>query len=132
LVEADWYLVAGDETALPAIARMLENLPRHARGFALIEVADADEVQPLRQSAQVEVSWLLRNGAAAGTTDLLADAVRRITFPDDGSRVYVWTGCEFKAFQAIRKYLREERRLKKDEHLAVAYWRFGSSEGGEH
>ncbi|MBP2314831.1 siderophore-interacting protein [Azospirillum soli] len=125
LVEADWYLFAGDETALPAIARMLEHLPEGARGRAVIEVADAGDIQPLTVKADIEVEWLLRNGAPAGTTTLLADAVRGIAFPDDGSRVYAWAACEYQAFRAIRSCLREERRLQAHEHLAVAYWRRG-------
>ncbi len=47
LVEAGWYLFAGDETALPAIARMLEHLPAEAQGKAIIEVASDAEMQPI-------------------------------------------------------------------------------------
>lgn len=127
LVDADWYLFAGDETALPAIARMLEKLPAHARGKAFVEVADKDEVQYLEFQAGIEVTWLLRNGAAAGTTSLLIDAVRSTVLPGDGSSVYVWAGCEFAAFRQIRSYCRTELGLKKDEHLVVSYWNRGNS-----
>lgn len=127
LVEADWYLFAGDETALPAIARMLEHLPAQARGEAFIEVADKDEVQHLAFQADIEVTWLYRNGAAAGTTSLLTDAVRSSVLPRDGSSVYVWAGCEFAAFRQIRSYCRTELGLKKDEHLVVSYWNRGNS-----
>lgn len=128
LVEADWYLFAGDETALPAIGRMLESLPENARGKAFIEVADEGEVQPLDFRAGIEVEWLFRDGAQAGTTEVLADAVRRAAFPEDESTVYVWAGCEFEAFRSIRTYLRKERGLKKHEHLVVSYWRRGKSD----
>lgn len=129
LVDADWYLFAGDETALPAIARMLEHLPTQACGQAFIEVADDGEVQQLDCPAGIEVTWLSRNGAAAGTTSLLIDAVRSSVLPDDGSSVYVWAGCEFAAFRQIRSYCRTELGLKKDEHLVVSYWnRSNSSE----
>jgi NADPH-dependent ferric siderophore reductase len=128
LVDAEWYLFAGDETALPAIGRMLENLPENARGKALIEVADESEIQPLSFKAGIEVEWLCRNGATAGTTQLLADAVRRTAFPADGTSVYAWAGCEFEAFRAIRAYLRKERGLSKQENLIVSYWRRGKSE----
>ncbi|CAH1693062.1 Siderophore-interacting protein [Hyphomicrobiales bacterium] len=126
LVAADWYLLAGDETALPAIARMLAHLPPTARGLAFIEVADEREIQPLEHDTQIRVAWLFRNGAMAGTTPLLIDAVEAAVFPTDGSRVYVWVGCEFDAFRAIRTHLRAGRGLRKDEHLVVAYWRRGA------
>lgn len=128
LIDADWYLFAGDETALPAIARMLEHLPKTARGKAFIEVADASEIQPLTFDAAVDVEWLCRDGAEAGTTDLLINAVSRTAFPEDGSTIYVWAGCEFDAFRAIRSHMRGERGLKKHEHLVVSYWRRGARE----
>lgn len=127
LVDADWYLFAGDETALPAIARMLQRLPAQARGYAFIEVADKSEVQSLEFQAGIEVTWLYRDGAAAGTTSLLIDAVRGTVLPDDGSSVYVWAGCEFAAFRQIRSHCRGELGLKKEQHLVVSYWNRGNS-----
>ena len=128
LVAADWYLLAGDETALPAIARMLENLPAEARGKVFLEVEDAGEIQPLAAPPAVEVEWLLRNGRPAGSTTLLADAVRATAFPANGETVYVWAGCEFETFRAIRSHVRQERRLSTSEHLVVSYWRRGQCE----
>lgn len=125
LVKAQWYLFAGDETALPAIGRMLENLPVDAQGHAIIEVADETEVQPLECPIGLKLSWLFRNGTPAGTANLLPPAVERIEFPQDGRAIYVWAGCEFNDFRAIRKYLRNERKLQKHEHLVVSYWRRG-------
>ena len=76
LPEADWYLFAGDETALPAISRILAELPAECRATVLLEVADASEEQPLRSAAALEIRWMHRNGAPAGTTSLLEGAVR--------------------------------------------------------
>lgn len=130
LVAADWYLFAGDETALPAIGRMLEHLPEDAKGKALIEVADAGEIQPLDVKAAIDIEWLCRNGAPAGTTRLLADAVRAVALPDDGSAIYAWAGCERAAFREIRAHLRDTCGLKRHEQLVVAYWRAGTSDDG--
>ena len=127
LAEADWYLFAGDETALPAIARMLECLPETASGQAFIEVADAAEIQTIRSRSNVEITWLTRDGRPAGTTALLPDAIAATLFPVAGTSIYVWAGCEFEAFQTIRAHLRRQRGLKKHEHLAVSYWRRGAS-----
>lgn len=127
LADADWYLFAGDETALPAISRMLEHLPAKARGIVFIEVADAAEIQPLKFAASIDVQWLCRNGAEAGTTTLLVDAVRGAAFPDNGSKTYAWVGCEFEAFRTLRSHLRAERGFKKHENLIVSYWRRGEA-----
>lgn len=121
--EADWYLLAGDETALPAIGRILASLPSTAKGMALIEVADPQEQQELPSKAAIDIRWLHRNGKQPGTTTLLEDAVRDVIFPGDEERLFVWAGCEFKSFRAIRNFLRKEKKLPRDQHLVVAYWR---------
>lgn len=129
LIEADWYLFAGDETALPAIARMLESLPAGARGKAILEVADEAEVQPLVTAADVEIEWLPRNGRPTGETTGLVEAIRAVEIPESGERRYLWAGCEFETFRAIRAFARQETSLAGNEHLVVSYWRRGVAEG---
>lgn len=123
--EADWYLLAGDETALPAIGRILEELPAHVQAVVRIEVADRDEEQHLASAAALDIRWLHRNGVEPGKSTLLEDAVRQVCWPGDGRRVFAWAGCEHKSFRGIRAHLRKDRKLGRDQHLAVAYWRFG-------
>ncbi|RXZ67051.1 siderophore-interacting protein [Agromyces albus] len=72
----DTVLLAGDETAAPAIASILEALPADASGVALIEVPSADDVLELRHPAGVEVRWLPRAVADAGHGGELIPAVR--------------------------------------------------------
>ncbi|RKT55494.1 siderophore-interacting protein [Saccharothrix australiensis] len=120
----DRYLLAGDLTALPAIARWLEELPRTARGWAFIEVADAAEEIPLSAPEHVEVRWLHRGDAPPGTGDLLADAVRAVSVPE-GERVYVWVAGEAGAIKPLRRWVRDELRLAKDDHDITGYWKRG-------
>ncbi len=68
-----WVLVA-DETGLPAVAVIIEQLPEGATAHVLAEVASADEHQDLPERDGVTVTWLHRDGAEAGTTSLLADS----------------------------------------------------------
>jgi NADPH-dependent ferric siderophore reductase len=131
VIPADWYLLCGDETALPAIARIAEELPGSARASIVIEVADASEQQEIASGAAVEVTWLHRDGAPAGSTDLLAQAVRDIALPKQGTP-FVFAGCEQAAARAIRKHLRAERQLPKDRHLVAAYWRRGHADVHDH
>jgi NADPH-dependent ferric siderophore reductase len=125
---AAWYLLAGDETALPAIGRILEGLPASTQGVALIEVADAAHEMDLVRPPGMELRWLHRQGRAPGTTTLLPDAVRAVTIPGDRP-VFAWAGVEFEAFRAIRSHWRKDCGLDKSHHLAVAYWRRGKAEG---
>ena len=67
-------LIVGDETAVPAVASILEGLPTDARGRVLIEVPDPDDVLPLTAPDGVRIEWMPRRGRAHGA--LLAPAVR--------------------------------------------------------
>ncbi len=127
---AKWYLLAGDETALPAISRILEELPEGVKAVVRVEVPDAGEEQALESRADLDLQWLHRNDAEAGTTTLLEDAVRAVEFPHGEDDVFVWAGCEFAAFRSIRALMRKERGLPRERQLIVAYWRRGQ-EGDE-
>lgn len=131
VVPADWYLLCGDETALPAIARIAAFLPATAHAKILIEVADPREEQEIRSSAAIEITWLHRDGAPAGSTELLSQAVRDIAVPQAGN-AFVFAGCEQAAARSIRKYLRGERKLPRDRYLVAAYWRLGHADVHDH
>lgn len=122
---ADWCLLAGDETALPAIGRIVEALPAGVHAVIRIEVADGGEEQNLVSQASLDIKWLHRYGVAPGKSTLLQDAVREVHWPEDRRSVFAWAGCEHKSFRAIRSYLRQDRKLVRDAHLVVAYWRCG-------
>lgn len=126
---ADWYLLVGDEAALPAIARHLETLPASVRGVALIEVADKTERQEIKNETGIEVRWLYREGAEPGTTTLLAEAVRAVEMPPAGTTVYAFAGVEAEAFTVIRHHWREVLKLDKKDVLSNIYWRRGMAEG---
>lgn len=82
IADADAYLLIGDETALPAIARILDMLPAHVHATVIVEVADEAECQHLPSKASTDVQWLFRAGRQPGTTALLADAIRPLRRPD--------------------------------------------------
>jgi NADPH-dependent ferric siderophore reductase len=121
LKPARWNLLAGDETALPAIARILEKMPATAAGHAFIEIADRYEEIPLLAPPGIAITWLHRNGAAAGSTTLLTDAARNAQWPDHAD-VFAWVACEIRAVRTIREQLRKTQKLTREQHLAVAYW----------
>lgn len=127
---ADWLVMAGDESALPAIARTLEELPEGAEGIAFVEVADEDEEQDLARPPGVELRWIRRDGRPAGFSTLLSDAVAAYR-PPEGREVFLWAGAEFGAAQAIRRTARRDWALKRGSHLVVGYWRVGMADGGE-
>ncbi|WP_067480299.1 siderophore-interacting protein [Actinomadura hibisca] len=119
--EADWILAIGDETALPAIGRWLEEMPEGTRAKVLIEVAAKSHRQHLPTRADVEITWLYRNGAPAGTTTLLEDALRDLEWLP--GKVFVWAGGEAVTLKPIRRHLKTERELSRDQMHITGYWR---------
>jgi NADPH-dependent ferric siderophore reductase len=118
----DWYLLAGDETALPAIGRRLEELPAGARASVVVEVADADEEQHFDTQARVEKHWLHRDDALGGS--LLKKAIAGLSLPSgDG---YAWVATEAATAKALRRHLVDERGLRRDRVKAAAYWKRGA------
>jgi NADPH-dependent ferric siderophore reductase len=117
----DWYLLVADETGLPAVANILESLPEGTVARVFAEVAGEAERQDLPTSPTFEVTWLHRDGAPAGTTTLLADAVRAMPWP--GGTPYVWGGGESRAMTAVRKHVRGSIGLPRESVSLVGYWR---------
>ena len=117
-------LLAGDETALPAISRILAAADTGSRGLALVEVADAAEEQPLPAPAGMEVRWLHRGATRPGESTLLADAVAGLARPT-GADLFAWVAAESAAVRAVRADLRGRWGLGRAQHHAIGYWRRG-------
>jgi NADPH-dependent ferric siderophore reductase len=117
-------LLAGDETALPAIHRILTTTPAGTQGVVLVEVAGAAEEQPLSLPPGMTLRWLHRGATAPGESTLLADAVAALErFPGDD--VFAWVAAESGAVRTIRADLRGRWGLSRAQHHAIGYWRRG-------
>jgi NADPH-dependent ferric siderophore reductase len=121
---AGWLLLVGDETALPAMARILAGAAADTRGVVLAEVTDAREEQPLDAPPGVAVRWLHRQDTPPGASDLLVAAVAALERPA-GEDVFAWVAAESAAVRAIRADLRGRWGLSRAEHHAIGYWRRG-------
>ncbi|MEL5954360.1 siderophore-interacting protein [Streptomyces sp. CLV115] len=126
----DRYLLAGDITALPAIARWLEELPRSAKGWAFVEVVDATQEIELSAPEGFEVCWLHRGDRPAGTGDALARAATAVKVPE-GERVYVWAAGEAGQIKPLRRWVRDELRLEKADSDITGYWKCGVADFDE-
>ncbi|ROM86884.1 NADPH-dependent ferric siderophore reductase [Pseudomonas brassicacearum] len=118
----DSYLLVGDETALPAIARRLEGLAPNRRALVVVEVENGAEQQVLQSPAQVHVIWVLREGRQ----DNLVATVRQLEVP--AGKLYAWVATESKVSRRIRKVLLEEKSLDPDYVKAVGYWKADDSD----
>jgi NADPH-dependent ferric siderophore reductase len=128
-LEADWYLIAGDESALPAIGTILDALPATARAQVYLEIGDAHDEQPLVSAAKLEVTWLHRRGERA-PGELLESAIRAAQLqPGDGQ---VFVACEAGVVRRIRKHLIEERGLDRASVHTRGYWKRGEANHPDH
>eukprot|EP01133_Synstelium_polycarpum_P000615 gene615-721_t len=110
----DSYLLIGDETAIPAIARRLDELPAGRKVLAVIEIANAAEQQPLASAAEVEVIWVVR-----GQEDLL-ETVQNLTLP--GGSLYSFVATESKLSRQVRRVLLDTHNVNEAFLKAVGYW----------
>lgn len=120
---ADWHLLAGDESALPAISAALERMPDGATVRAFVEVADAAEEQKVETRADAEITWLHRDAGQS-----LAEAVRGLEFPP--GRVQAFVHGEAAAVRDLRRFLRVEHGIPMDQLSVSGYWRRGMNEDG--
>ncbi|SED74307.1 siderophore-interacting protein [Streptomyces sp. TLI_105] len=121
---ADWHLLVGDESALPAIAAALERLPEGARAHVLIEVADATEEQKLASGTGIDVTWLHRGDRPTG--EALVEAVTALDFPAGDVHAFVHGEAGF--VKELRRHLRLDRGVARERLSISGYWRLGKSD----
>ncbi|HKT01375.1 MAG TPA: siderophore-interacting protein [Rugosimonospora sp.] len=146
-------LLAGDETAVPAIGAILSRLPAGTRGAALLEVPHSGDALPVHAPPGLRVRWLPRNGHSPGhclvpaihdtapgllggtvpgstpePVDVDVDAEPLWEVPDGtaaAGRPYAWLAGEAGVIRTLRRYLRGELGLGRDATAAMGYWRLG-------
>ena len=118
--EADWHLMVGDESALPAIAASLEAVPPDAPVVVRLLCDGPEHEIALTTPGTLDLEWLHRNGNDDGG-DLLADAVRTLAFPP--GRVHAFVHGEAEEIRAIRRHLLVERGLSRRDMSCSPYWR---------
>ncbi|MFI7611809.1 siderophore-interacting protein [Nonomuraea terrae] len=148
-------LIAGDETAVPAICAILERLPAHLAGEVLMEVPGDDDALPVETAASVKVTWLARNGGArgAGLIPAVRAAADRLlpplptpeSFEDvdvdseelwevpqedapDYGPLYAWLAGEAGVIKTLRRHLVAERGMDRRSVAFMGYWRDGRPE----
>lgn len=123
--DADWFLLAADMTALPALAANLKDLPTNARGYVVVEILDESDQQSLAVPVGMELIWVV-NPQPGSQAAPLHDAIRSLEWRD--GRAAVWTACEFTTMKKNRHYLRQERGVEKSHLYISSYWKKGLRE----
>lgn len=133
-------LLAGDETAVPAIGAILEALPADVTGMAFLEVPDSRDFQDIRTESGVSVTWLARTTVNAPRGRLLCDTVRRAvpapsTFQATAAAagmtdMYAWVAAEAGTVKELRQYLVHHLAVDPRRSELRAYWSLGKAGSG--
>jgi NADPH-dependent ferric siderophore reductase len=113
------YLLAGDETAMPAIAQLLESFDPGVSVDVIVEIAEPDARLRFPDHPRCAVEWVVREG---GPGDALVEAVAGAAL---GEETRVWAAGEATAVQRIRRHLFEERGLSRRHATVRGYWKHG-------
>jgi NADPH-dependent ferric siderophore reductase len=117
---ADWHLFVGDESALPAIAASLEAVAAGAPAVARLVCDGPEHEIELPCPGELDVVWSHRTGSPEDV-DLLAEAVRALTFPP--GRVDAFVHGEAEEIREIRRHLLGDRGLTRADMSCSPYWR---------
>lgn len=121
--EADWHLMVGDPSVVPAIAAALPRIPAGRPVRVLLQVGDAADELPLESPGELYVTWL-----HGGGEERLADALRALEFP--AGRVHAFVHGEASAVRAVRRHLLAERELPRESVSISGYWKRTRTEDG--
>ncbi|MBC3194817.1 siderophore-interacting protein [Pseudonocardia sp. C8] len=126
--DADWHLLVGDESALPAICAALERIPAGRPAVAVLQVDGTGDELKLPGEAELTVRWLHRSEAGGDPDGQLPGAVRALDFRP--GRVHAFVHGEAIAVRELRRHLLRERGIPKDDLSISGYWRRGRDEEG--
>jgi len=114
-----WYLFAGDETAVPTLGRLLEELPEGVAVHAVVLIEDESARQPELGRPGARVDWLVQQGSGS-----LLSAVRAVPTPADDDW-YVLAAGEVGELKPLRDYVRQELGLPRERVMVSGYWQRG-------
>jgi NADPH-dependent ferric siderophore reductase len=127
--DADWHLLTGDETAMPAILALVEALPQGAKASVFLEIGDDSDRLEVVTAADIAVTWLSRHGAPPSPNRILLEAVERFALPP-GTGHAIIIG-ETSGVRAQRHAL-IARGLSRAQIYSEGYWRPGRIGGHDH
>lgn len=117
--EADWILIAGDETALPAIAHCLEKLPADLPATVVVEVAEPSHRQELASAAAVDITWLYRSEFDGESR--LVETVQAAQWRP--GQPYLWVAGEALTIKPLRRWAKQDKQIDKKFVEIAGYWR---------
>lgn len=127
--DADWHLLTGDETCIPAIAHILETMPAATKAFVFIEVAGQTGEIAMESQADATITWVHRHGAHAGPSELMNGVVEAFNLPSGKGHAYLIGETSNVRCQ---RHTLLARGFTRDQISSEGYWRPGRIGGHDH
>lgn len=125
----DWWLLIGDETALPAIGRRVEEAPSDATLITVVAVTCTENEQQFDSRAAHVAHWIHRPAARADDPEPFIEALRKLALPrGDG---FVWIAAEARVARAVRDFMRADLGHPPTAMKAAGYWVMGHADAHE-
>lgn len=115
----DWHWLLGDETALPAIARRLAELPARAVATVRIQLSNPADQRVLTSAAQLDLQWV----------SALPAAVEALPLPAGAG--FVWAAGEHSDMAAVRRVVLAKPGVDPKRMRISAYWKRGAADHHE-
>ena len=123
---AEHLLIGGDETALPAIGAILEDLPETAKVTAFLEVREDSDKQQIITKARADIHWISRKGAPIGSTRELQDAMMTTGLSKENGQV--WFSAEAAVVRDVRRHFVTDCGFDRSRVIAAGYWKKGETD----
>ncbi len=125
--EADWFIFAGDMTALPAIRANLLKMPTDAKGYVVIEVPEVDDKRALhipndQLPAGIEIHWVI-NPDSGSDSQLLKNTLKGLKWLPGSP--YIWAAGELRSVLNLRNHLNEQMPKPRPTRYISSYWQKG-------
>lgn len=121
--EFPWYLLVGDETALPEILLRIEGLPATARVYAVLLVESKEEEQHVEAQAQLDLRWVHRSTTSAADPELLVRTLRELELPESGG--FTWIAGEATEARSVYRHLVQDRGWDRSSVHVSGHWKRG-------
>ena len=119
--DTDWVFMVADMTALPALSTKLRQLSDEVKGYAVIKVAEVDDIQKIDLPKNVQLIWLTESQS-------LSKSVKSLPWLD--GKVSIWAACEFDDMRELRQYFKNEKEVAQESIYISSYWKKGVTEDG--
>ena len=120
-LEADWFFMVADMTALPALSVKIQSLPEQAIGYAVIQVDSEQDRQLINAPENIKIIWL-------DASQSIAEQIQGLPWLE--GEASVWCACEFDSMRQLRQYFRNEKEVERENIYISSYWKKGVSEDG--